>query len=158
MQNYKNNYQKINLVTKIGEFFLYVWPSRYGREPVALVTKKIDVSKPVLVRIHSECINADVFHGKSCDCGEQKIKSLKMIYKSGNGIFIYDRDEGRGIGLFNKVKALKLQEQGLNTYEANIKLGHPADARSYKVACEILAALKIKKLDSLLITRLKSKP
>lgn len=142
-----SKFESTNLITKYGSFTLYVWSlGENEKEPIAIVTKNLDSAKIVTVRIHSECLTGDIFGSLACDCEEQKIYSLKFINKSKNGIFIYDRQEGRGIGLFEKIKALRLQESGLDTYEANIKLGHPHDARNYKMVCNILNFFHINKI------------
>ncbi len=112
---------------------------------LALVHEKFDPEKPILVRIHSECLTGDIFHSKRCDCGEQLDKSLEMTAKEG-GIVLYLRQEGRGIGLINKLKAYNLQDLGLNTVDANIHLGLEIDARQYDIAVEMLLALGVKKV------------
>jgi GTP cyclohydrolase II len=138
------------LPTKYGEFIITIYPAEKGLESVVLSTPKLDVSKPVLVRIHDECMTGDTFGSFKCDCGEQKEKSLQMIAESTNGLFIYMRQEGRGIGLYEKIKAYALQDDGYDTHEANIKLGHKPDDREYTIAKDILFELGIKEI--LLIT------
>lgn len=103
----------------------------------AMVHEKTDFNSPVLVRVHSECITGDLFHSKKCDCGEQLHSAMRFIEQSG-GILIYLRQEGRGIGITNKLKAYKLQEQGFNTIEANKALGLAVDARKFDIAVNIL--------------------
>lgn len=109
---------------------------------LALVSEKTDFNKPVLVRIHSECMTGDVFGSLRCDCGEQLEKALITIGKEG-GIVIYLRQEGRGIGLINKMKAYNLQDQGMNTAEANIHLGFEIDERDYGIAAAVLKDLNV---------------
>ncbi|MEK6476592.1 GTP cyclohydrolase II [Catalinimonas sp. 4WD22] len=109
---------------------------------LAMVSEQTDFTKPVLVRIHSECMTGDVFSSLRCDCGEQLDQSMKMTGKDG-GVVIYLRQEGRGIGLINKMKAYNLQDQGLNTAEANVHLGFEIDERDYSIAIEILRDLQI---------------
>lgn len=109
---------------------------------LAMVSDQTDFTKPVLVRIHSECMTGDVFGSLRCDCGEQLEQSMKMTGKEG-GVVIYLRQEGRGIGLINKMKAYNLQDQGLNTAEANVHLGFEIDERDYSIAIEILRDLGI---------------
>lgn len=109
---------------------------------VALASLKLDISKPVTIRIHSECLTGDLFGSKRCDCGEQLEKALEIIAKD-NGVLLYLRQEGRGIGIINKLKAYQLQDQGLNTLDANTHLGLEVDSRQYDIAVEMLKDLGI---------------
>lgn len=112
---------------------------------VALVHENLDASKPVLVRIHSECMTGDVFHSRRCDCGEQLDRALELAAEQG-GVVIYLRQEGRGIGLINKLKAYNLQDKGFDTATANTHLGFEVDARQYGLAVEILHDLGIQRI------------
>jgi GTP cyclohydrolase II len=134
------------LPTKYGDFNIIVWPAKEGKDSIALTTPQLDVSKPVLVRVHSECLTGDVFGSYRCDCGQQKQRALTKIAKSKNGIFIYLKQEGRGIGLSEKVRAYALQEQGYDTHEANILLGHEPDPREYSMVKKILDQLGVKEI------------
>lgn len=134
------------LPTKYGDFVVIVWPAEDGKDSIALVTPQLDITKPVLVRIHSECLTGDVFGSYRCDCGQQKQKALIKIAKSKNGIFIYLKQEGRGIGLSEKIRAYALQEQGYDTHEANILLGHDPDPREYSMVKKIFNQLKVKNI------------
>lgn len=129
--------------TKYGHFVMSVWKDKDGKEPLVLQTPNLDKTQSVIVRIHSECITGDNFKSLRCDCGPQKELALKLINNSQNGIFIYLRQEGRGIGLYEKVKAYQLQDNGYDTYDANVMLGHLPDAREYSQVKTILNSLGI---------------
>lgn len=115
---------------------------------LALIAEKTDFEKTVNVRFHSECITGEIFHSKKCECGAQLDAAMKYMQENG-GLIIYLRQEGRNIGIINKLKAYALQEQGLDTVEANLHLGLPADARDFKVAIKILKILGVKKINLL---------
>lgn len=131
------------LPSTLGDFSITVYNAPQGKETVVLTTPRIATHIPPLVRIHSECLTGDTFGSLRCDCGPQKEASLRMIAESGNGVFIYLRQEGRGIGLYEKIKAYRLQEEGHDTYDANILLGHDADGREYGMAKKVLSDLSI---------------
>ena len=115
---------------------------------MALIAENTDFSKPVNVRFHSECITGEVFHSKKCECGQQLDSALKYTQENG-GIIVYLRQEGRNIGIINKLKAYALQEKGLDTVEANLQLGLPADDRDFNVAIDILKILGVKEINLL---------
>lgn len=131
------------LPTSFGDFIFYVWNQKKGDEIVFLTTENLDITKPILLRVHSECLTGDLFHSCRCDCGEQKNTSLQMIQSHGNGVFIYLRQEGRGIGLYEKIKTYVLQDQGYDTHEANILLGHKPDHREYSWVKKVLDYLEV---------------
>lgn len=131
----------MEMPTAFGLFRLWVWEGERGQEPVALTTIQLDPTKEVMVRVHSECLMGDTFSSLTCDCGPQKELALKKIYEHGNGIFIYQRQEGRNMGLVKKIHAYNLMQTGLDTHEASLTLtGHP-DSRDYTEVLTILDAL-----------------
>ena len=115
---------------------------------MAIIAENTDFSQPVNVRFHSECITGEVFHSKKCECGQQLDAAMKYMHENG-GIIVYLRQEGRNIGIINKLKAYALQEKGLDTVEANVKLGLPADDRDFAAAIEILNLLEVKEVNLL---------
>jgi 3,4-dihydroxy 2-butanone 4-phosphate synthase/GTP cyclohydrolase II len=141
---------EVEMPTKFGDFKLKAFKQKTtGEEHLALVKGKWDKNESVLVRVHSSCFTGDILGSLRCDCGDQLESAMKMINEAGKGVIIYMNQEGRGIGLLNKLKAYKLQENGYDTLEANLKLGFKGDARDYGVGAQILRAVGVRKMQLL---------
>ena len=145
----KHQFVETPIDTIHGKFITRVYADAHGKETVVLYTEGLDPTRPVLTRIHSECMTGDTFGSLQCDCGDQLARSLETIYKSGNGVLIYLRQEGRGIGLFEKIQSYQLQHKGFDTFEANVMLGHRPDERTYEWAKIALTDLGVSEIQLL---------
>ncbi|WP_337860117.1 GTP cyclohydrolase II [Ferroplasma sp.] len=140
-------YAKAKLPTRFGSFQIYVFKNDDNKDHAVLVHGDVEEKENVPVRIHSECLTGDVFGSMRCDCRDQLLTSMKYIASQENGILIYLRQEGRGIGLLNKIRAYNLEDNGKDTVEANIEQGLPADNRHYNFAVDVIKYFNIKSVD-----------
>ena len=139
--------EEVDMPTEYGHFRLIPFRQKSnGREHIALIKGEFTKDEPILVRVHSSCATGDIFGSMRCECGEQLHKSMQLIEKEGKGVVVYLNQEGRGIGLMEKIKAYKLQENGLDTVDANVHLGHQPDERDYGVGAQILRSIGVTKM------------